>query len=402
MSTSTAQGSARCDGLDALRGLFLVLMTLTHMPTVLSSRMGQPFGFVSAAEGFVLLSAFLAGRVYLGRGMRQGAVSMTRALWARAGKVYQHHLALLAFGASVVLAIGVVRGEGAIISLFQEVLRDPLTAAFAAMTLVYQPALFDILPMYIMFLLFTPWVLGHAQRWGWTLPLALSVLIWLGAQLGLRSEFNEAFAAFTGLRPQLHGSGAFNPFAWQLLWMVGLWLGTAQVQGAASRMQASSRSLALLAVLALAFLVWRHTAGQAPFTWAGQDSPLLDPLLDKWSLGPLRLLNLFALTVLVAAVPPALVQRLSFAPLLQLGRASLAVFSAHLVCCLIAITVYGPFESRVGASPDLDLWLLISCFATLQITAAISQGQLWSPVSTRSAPLGAAVVEARVLRPPRL
>lgn len=43
--------------LDALRGLMLVLMTLTHLPTRLSSPLGQPFGFVSAAEGFVLLSA---------------------------------------------------------------------------------------------------------------------------------------------------------------------------------------------------------------------------------------------------------------------------------------------------------------------------------------------------------
>ena len=51
--------------LDALRGLFLVWMTLTHMPTHFSDFVNQPFGFVSSAEGFVFLSAMLVSRVYL-------------------------------------------------------------------------------------------------------------------------------------------------------------------------------------------------------------------------------------------------------------------------------------------------------------------------------------------------
>lgn len=127
---------------------------------------------------------------------------------------------------------------------------------------------------------------------------------------------------------------------------------------------------------------------------------MLDPLLDKWSLGSLRLLNLFTLTVLVASCRPALAQRLSFAPLVQLGRASLPVFSAHLVCCLIALALYGPADSRVGTGPDLDLWLLIACFAALQITAAISQGQLL-PAAPRPETSRVAAAQVRVLRPPR-
>ena len=39
--------------LDALRGLMLVLMTSTHLPTWFAVPASQPFGFVSAAEGFV-------------------------------------------------------------------------------------------------------------------------------------------------------------------------------------------------------------------------------------------------------------------------------------------------------------------------------------------------------------
>ena len=56
--------SSRLPELDALRGLMLVGMTLTHLPTQASHYSNQLLGFVSWAEGFVLLSAVLTGRVY--------------------------------------------------------------------------------------------------------------------------------------------------------------------------------------------------------------------------------------------------------------------------------------------------------------------------------------------------
>jgi hypothetical protein len=65
------RASDRLWELDALRGLMLVLMTLTHMPTGFAHYLSQPFGFVSAAEGFVLLSALLSGRVYGARAARR-------------------------------------------------------------------------------------------------------------------------------------------------------------------------------------------------------------------------------------------------------------------------------------------------------------------------------------------
>jgi hypothetical protein len=61
MEAITPEAMKRLWEVDALRGLMLVLMTLTHLPSRLTDPLGQPFGFVSAAEGFVLLSAFMAG-----------------------------------------------------------------------------------------------------------------------------------------------------------------------------------------------------------------------------------------------------------------------------------------------------------------------------------------------------
>src|SRR4051794_39677505 len=70
--------------LDWLRGLMLVLMTITHLPTWFSAHVGQPFGFVSAAEGFVFLSAYLVGSVYSHIGNTRGYAAMRNTLWTRA------------------------------------------------------------------------------------------------------------------------------------------------------------------------------------------------------------------------------------------------------------------------------------------------------------------------------
>src|SRR3954453_317570 len=96
--------------LDWLRGLMLVLMTVTHLPTWFSAHVGQPFGFVSAAEGFVFLSAYLVGSVYSHVANTRGYPAMRVALWGRTAKVYAAHVALLLFLLVVLVPIAEVRG----------------------------------------------------------------------------------------------------------------------------------------------------------------------------------------------------------------------------------------------------------------------------------------------------
>src|ERR1700687_6098929 len=80
--------------LDALRGLFLVWMTLTHLPTRLSDLVNQPLGFISSAEGFVFLSALLIARLYIRQAVEEGAALRTR-LWKRALRIYGYHVLML-------------------------------------------------------------------------------------------------------------------------------------------------------------------------------------------------------------------------------------------------------------------------------------------------------------------
>lgn len=372
MSDPTQASATRNDGLDVLRGLFLLLMTVTHLPTGFSSALTQPFGQVSAAEGFVLLSAFLAGRVYLRRGRREGVTAMRHALWERAATVYSHHLGLLVFALAVALPIGLYFKQGAIIGAFHLFLREPAEAGLSALLLTYQPPLLDILPMYVLFLLFTPALLVHVQRHGWQGPLLLSVALWAAAQIGLREVFHGGWVQLTGTSLPIGALGSFNAFAWQLLWVIGLWLGGATVLGAPSPLRADTRQLRLLALLAASFLLWRQLGGWHPF---GDDAPsraLSDALIGKWTLAPLRLLNVLTVAVLIAAWGPALQRRIRLGWLALLGRSSLPVFSAHLVCCLLVLAWFGPGD-RANGSLMLDLSLLGMTLLVMQTTALIAQ-----------------------------
>src|ERR1700733_14997840 len=87
----------RIEELDALRGFMLVWITCTHLPTILSTYVNQPFGFIAATEGFIFLSALFTGRIYFRIAEREGYGLMGWKLWLRTGMLYCYQLLLLAF-----------------------------------------------------------------------------------------------------------------------------------------------------------------------------------------------------------------------------------------------------------------------------------------------------------------
>src|ERR1700732_4851331 len=88
-----------------MRGLMLVWIALTHLPTAASAWVNQPFGFVGAAEGFIFLSALFTGRIYFRIAEYDGYRTMTRKLWTRTLRLYSYHAFLLAFAFLVAVPI---------------------------------------------------------------------------------------------------------------------------------------------------------------------------------------------------------------------------------------------------------------------------------------------------------
>ena len=325
----------RFEELDALRGLMLVWITFTHLPTVLSTYVNQPFGFVSAAEGFIFLSALFMGRICSRLAQRDGDAAMEQKLQSRTLRLYVYHLFLLGFAFLVavpVAASGTRPGLHNLLDFYFAA--GPRRAVVDGILLVYRPPLLDILPMYVNFLALTPVALIVSRKLGWKYTLGSAVAVWVLAQFGLRQALWQLSNRYLGVRIPLNEMGSFDLWAWQLLWLVGIWMGVRWAKGELSDTQISQKLTIPAVIVVLPLLTMRyaisHGFGLGSYEW----------LFDKWHLGPVRLIDFSAVGVLLIRARSYL-RPLSVRPLVLLGQSSLQVFCTHVFFCFAGLTLLG-------------------------------------------------------------
>jgi hypothetical protein len=354
----------RVSELDALRGLMLLWITATHLPTPLSAWVSQPFGFFAGTEGFIFLSALFTGLVSYRTAEREGPRAARRRLWARAGRLYGYHLTLLVIAFAVGAPLAMRGNHPAVHNLLDYYYAVGRTRAYLdAALLLYRPPLLDILPIYIIFLALTPVALfmGARMRWGWRYALAGAVTLWVLAQLGLRSFAYWHLTGELGLIP-LSEKGAFDLWAWQLWWLVGVWLGVRWARGELHPDEWARRLVVPAAIVSGAFLVVRY-AQLVGLVELGKSAWLL----DKWSLGPGRIVDCAAGAVLMIRFRSWLAP-LAVRPLVMLGRASLEVFCVHLLCVFWALLVLGD-RSLIRGWPAVGL--VLGSWSVMLLTAAV-------------------------------
>jgi hypothetical protein len=340
--------------IDAARGLMLVWMTLTHMPTMLTPWVNQPFGYISASEGFIFLSALFTGFIYERLLERSGPGAMAAKLLGRTLRLYQYHVALL-LGAFLIAARFAVNGHHqALYYLLDFYFTAGRARAIAdALLLIYRPPLLDIIPLYLIFLLLSPIALLLADKLGWRMLLGTSLIIWFLAQFGLRQGLYGFATHHFHLAVPLGEMGAFNLWAWQFMWILGLWCGARWAKGNLSVEQWAQRVWIPCSVIAAALLATRYAEifglNLAPYAI----------VFDKWHLGALRLLDFAAITAVLVRFQ-SLLKPLAVRPFVLLGQASLQVFVTHFVFCFIALGL-------MGSNPRLYGW---SQFAMLAVTFA--------------------------------
>src|SRR5205814_4019131 len=124
---------------------------------------------------------------------------------------------------------------------------------------------------------------------------------------------------------------------WQLMWVLGLWIGHEYASGR----EESIRPPLWIGRIALAYflwwMVWRHLSGQSPMPEGSQ----LNILFDKWTLGPMRVLDFLSLLVVSLVYGPQLARYVRIRPLVWLGGAALAAFCAHLLVVLATLAFFG-------------------------------------------------------------
>ncbi len=171
--------------LDFFRGLALFFIFIDHIPN-------NPFGYFTmrgvnladAAEVFIFISGYTAALVYGAKMRRQGAILASALIWRRAWQLYVAHLCLFMIY-SAEIAYTLRRFNAALFSDelgFGDFLQRPDLTIPRVMLLRFQPALLDILPLYIALLLVFPVFMIAMRRNVW-LALIPSALIYAFARL---------------------------------------------------------------------------------------------------------------------------------------------------------------------------------------------------------------------------
>jgi hypothetical protein len=307
---------------DTLRGLFLVFMIINHLPTEMRSVTDQSLGIFSAAEGFVFLSGLVAGWVYTRKFRTKGSEGLWAASTGRASSIYRWHL-----GALLLAFVGVQATEHflgycapTVPRLFFE---HPLLSLGLGASLLYQPGLLDLLPMYCGFVLLLPVVIKALEAGRQKLVLGVSAAVWFVIQFCPPIDGAPLYPINTG---------SFNPLAWQMLFLAGVVIGHARISGFEQLKKPNPVVLLLASTVAVYGFAVRH--GSLPSLWPEHTFGML---LNKPALGLLRMADFGAVAYLVGALGARFPKALSWRPLAYLGRHSLAVVAMQSVAITLLL-----------------------------------------------------------------
>jgi hypothetical protein len=340
-----APQSGRDERLDMFRGLALLMIFINHVPgTFYEGLTSRNFGFSDAAEAFVFMSGMASGLAYSNR-FRTGSLwAATAKVWARARQLYFVHititiLSLAIFAAAAKwLGLGELLAKNNIAPLFQQ----PLGTMVGIPLLTHQLGYLNILPLYMTLLLVTPLLIMVGLRW--PVPLALaSVLLW-----AIAGEFRLNFPNYPN-----EGGWFFNPFSWQLVFVLGLLSGMAMKVG--KRFIPYQPVLFGLAAAILVFtLIWMKVppigkAMNGTMGWFGSmGTPFYLIWFDKTFLTLPRLLHALALFYVLGHLPimRTIAQSWIAAPFRLMGRQGLAVFAAGTVLSMALQVVKAPMDAH--------------------------------------------------------
>lgn len=344
--------------LDLFRGIALWLIFLDHIPSnILAWLTIRNYGFSDATEIFIFISGYTAAFVY-GRAMRErGFIVSSARILKRAWQIYVAHVFLFA----IYLAEIAYVARGFQNPLYAEemgvmdFLQRPDATIVQALLLKFKPVNMDVLPLYIVLLLLFPPVLWLLQRSA-TAALAGATILY-----ALNWEFGWNIEAYP------NGVWAFNPFAWQLLFVFGAWcaLGGADML---SRVLRSKVTVAIAAAyLAFAFVVtltWHIPRLDLP-RWFEE---IIYPI-DKTNLDVLRFAHFLALAALtvhfISRDWPGL-RSPWLRPAILCGRHSLEIF------CLGVFLAFFAHFLKVEVSGGILMQVFVSVAGIAIMIAAAS------------------------------
>ena len=247
-------------------------------------------------------------------------------------------------------------------------MRNPAETLYHGLILSFKPVNMDVLPLFILLMFVFPPVLWAMLRRP-NLTLAASFLLYLAAR-----HFSWNLPAYP------IGSWYFNPFCWQLLFILGGWF--ALGGSIESRPLIQSRGLLVLGSIYLVFALVMTMAGRFPEFAHMMPAWLVDAFNpnDKTNLAPYRLMHFIVLAFFITRFMPRDWRGLqwpAFRPLIKCGQQSLEVFCFDVFLAVSAHVVL------VEVSNDIWMQILVSAVGIALMTVLAYYGS-WSKDADKS------------------
>jgi hypothetical protein len=357
-ATISAKGK-RDPFIDGIRGTLHIFLLLDHLAILLPVLFGfwsaffEPLGFFSFAEAFVFLSGYVSGLVYTRIYRERGMAALLRKAFVRCGTVYSCYVL------SVVILLCFAKCLGQDLNgwrSWDQLLTFPLPAAAGMVaTLSCNPIFLEILPMYAMFLLFTPLIVLQLERKHHFAVIACSFLGWLVEQYAIGSGQGGLF--------YINGSiftGYFSPLGWQTLFVIGLLCGHKTYDSNGPWLPRHPVCVFPVCCITIGLYMLRHSdAGMSiGQEWAAGST-----------MGPLRVLNFLSFAFAAASGRKLLQNAVSWRGFEFLSRHSLQVFAFHLMpICLLTSLI----SSKTPISIPVQCAAFLFCVAWLFLTAALA------------------------------
>jgi hypothetical protein len=308
--------------LDLFRGLALWFVYIDHVsPDGLTWLTIRNYGFSDATEIFIFISGFTAALVYGRITFESGIVVGTMRVLRRVWQIYTAHLLLfVVLIAEIAYATTISQKPSFYIQEMEvgEFLRQPGFEMIQVLLLRFRPLNMDVLPLYIVLMAFLPLILQFA-RYHRDLPLVLSVALYIVA---LRYDLH--------LSMDPDGSWSFNPYAWQLLFVFGVWCALGGGQRLSPMLESSVIFWIAVAYLCAAFFVtltWHFPSLESLIP--GRLMRVIYPI-DKTNLDVLRFAHFLGMTVVTLRFVPsgwAGLRSPYVRPLILCGQYSLQIFT---------------------------------------------------------------------------
>jgi hypothetical protein len=358
---------------DFFRGFALYCIFIGHIPDhSLWVMTIQVLGPSDSTETFIFLAGYSAAIAYGRSYDRFGWPFAATAVLLRVWTLYMVHIFMfVAFVAQVSWSAARFANPVYIDEInIGAFLEEPHLAVLNALSLRFQPAFMDILPLYIVILLLFALMLPLLKR-----PVAL-LAVSGGLYLLVRlTRFNLTTA---------QGEWFFNPLAWQLLFMSGAAVAVMGEDTRAQLRRARPVLVPLAALIALGGLfisaVWRIPAFYAAVP-EGLAS-LIYNSIDKSGLHPARLLHFLSIAYLVSRLVPrgaAWLTSWAAMPFTLSGQHGLVVFSLGVFLSFLGRLVMQEWS----ADFPTQLGIAIVGWAVCVVVSAL---QAWYDGKGKSAP----------------